>query len=340
MALNDLPTMIRHLSRRLFLPYPMAPRVNMGGKTVIVTGASPGSIGYESAKTLAAWGANVVVTARRNPHLIADSIRQELASIDATAKLDAFPLDVTQPQSVQEFADWFRDTHGNRLDVLLNNAGVHLDLLGDWKSPHLSEDGFELHWRTNFLGPLQLTFALLPLLQRTGRETGDARVIYVASHLHQKAINSELFGATRPYNSWTAYGISKLGLIHCAFEIQRRFAATDHVQGFALHPGSVYTNIASLGLGQHALLKKIRDVLAPVEKRILLTPVQGAQTSILCASQPGLQGGRYFERCAVATPSTETHDNAVAERLWQETLRWAQGLAIKTTTPGEANCHV
>ena len=50
----------------LLTPKPMAERTDMSGRHVIVTGASPHSLGYETAKILAGWGASVVATSRRH----------------------------------------------------------------------------------------------------------------------------------------------------------------------------------------------------------------------------------------------------------------------------------
>ncbi len=57
---------VRGLVRSLFVKTPFAKETSLRGKHVIVTGAGPGSLGYESAKTLARWGAVVIVTTRSN----------------------------------------------------------------------------------------------------------------------------------------------------------------------------------------------------------------------------------------------------------------------------------
>ena len=49
---------VRHLWR-LFGRKPAAEKVDLTGRQVIVTGASPGSLGYETARVLAGWGACV-----------------------------------------------------------------------------------------------------------------------------------------------------------------------------------------------------------------------------------------------------------------------------------------
>lgn len=130
-------------------------------RKVIVTGATPGSIGFATACRLAELGDDVTVTSRSGVH--------------------GRPLNLTDARSVTGFATWYAEHSDGRLDVLVNNAGVHLDLCSTWREPHCTADGFEVHWRTNYLGTMQLTHLLLPLLEETGRRTGDARVVNVVS---------------------------------------------------------------------------------------------------------------------------------------------------------------
>lgn len=327
MPFKSLTTALTHLSRRLFSAYPRAPQVDLSGKKIIVTGAAVGSIGYETAKTLAGWGATVIITTRKQPELIADRMLAELRQKGISARIEPAALDLTDAGSVNQFVKWYLSKHGDRLDVLVNNAGIHADLLNQWKQPQLSADGFEVHWRTNYLGPMQLTLQLLPLLKKTGKAFSDARVVIVSSHLHTNALNSDFFGATRPYNSWVAYGISKLALVHAAFEIQRRFSSNDNLQGVVLHPGSISTNIAHKGLAGSKVLQKLRDIFVRLEALVLLTPEQGAQTTILCASAPNIKGGVYYDRCEAGEVSEEAFDSGVAAKLWQQTEQWVNTVA-------------
>lgn len=318
-----------HALRRLFISAPFAERCDLRGKIAVVTGAAPGSIGYISAKTLARWGAHVIVTTRSNPHLVAQQMTQELAAKGCSARIDALALDLSIADSVNTFADSFRAQHGERLDILLNNAGIHLDLLSQWKAPHLSADGFEIHWRCNYLGTQHLTHALLPLLQNAGRASGDARVINVVSQLHEKGLNDALFSDPKPYNSWTAYGTSKLALVHATFEMQRRYAHSDKVQAYCLHPGAVFTNIADKGLSGNPTLQSIRNSMAPIERFFLLTPEEGAQTQIHCATKAALSGGQYFQGCTAASASPQSQDVAVSARLWERTIAWVNTVSYE-----------
>jgi NAD(P)-dependent dehydrogenase (short-subunit alcohol dehydrogenase family) len=275
---------------------PRATPVDMTGKTVVVTGAAEGSLGGETARVLRQWGATVVTTTRRG---------------------GSHPLDLTDGSSVRAFAAWLAERCPT-VDVLVNNAGVHLDLMSDWKQPRLTPDGYEVHWRTNYLGTMQLTHLLLPQLLRAAEATGDARVVHVVSKLHTRGRNAHLFSPPPTYSSWDAYGQSKLALVHAMHELQDRHRAAG-LRAYAVHPGSVATGIATRGLEGHRLLGAARRVLAPVERLFLLTPEEGAQTTLLCATDPDLEGGRYFAACRATPGSPEVEDRDVAGRLWKET---------------------
>jgi len=312
----------REFLRRRFVRTVYAEPVDLTGKKVVVTGASPGSLGFETARTLAQWGASVVLTTRSNPGATAEAIRSRLKGADARQRVDAHALDLSRSESVVDFVRWLLDTHGDRLDVLVNNAGIHLDLLSRWKEPRLTDDGFEIQWRTNYLGTAHLTHLLLPLLERSGRASGEARVVNVVSHLHVKGSNEDMFERARPYGSWQAYGNSKLALMHMTTELQRRYANESHVQAYCLHPGSVFTNVAGKGLEGTGLIEKIRNALSPVEAFFLKTPEEGAQTQIHCATGPGLRGGLYYEECRPADASEDAAAADVSARLWVETEAW------------------
>ena len=316
-------TTLRQKLRSLFVAARHATPVDLRGKKIIVTGASQDSIGYATAKTLAAWGATVIITTRSHADAAAAAIEAELPAY-CPGCIIAFPLDLCDAMSIERFADWYRNKQGEQLDALINNAGIHLDLRSQWKSPQLTADDHEIHWRTNYLGTMHLTHCLLPLLRATGRQQREARIVNVVSMLHARGRNAALFGGPsvlQPYNSWAAYGTSKLALVHATHELQRRYTA-DGVQAYCLHPGAVMTRIADKGLAGQTALAAVRRTFAPVEAFFLLTPDEGAQTQIHCATRPGLAGGLYYRDCQVAQASVDADDRAVAARLWDETQAW------------------
>lgn len=305
-------------NRRLFVRTAFAEPVALEGRKMIVTGASPGSLGFETARILAAWGAAVAITTRRHTGDVVEELGQ-------VGQVSGHPLDLCNSESVARFVGWYRDTLGDELDVLVNNAGVHLDLMSQWREPHLTDDGFEIQWRTNYLGTMHLTHLLLPALQKAAGRAGEARVVNVVSRLHHKGTNSALFGGPEPYDSWKAYGGSKLAMVHATFEAQRRFALTKGIQFYCLHPGAVSTNVADKGL-DGTFAQRIRRALLPVEAVFLKTPEEGAQTQVYCASAPALPGGTYYDECTPAEVNPESSDTEVAGRLWEETAAWVSAL--------------
>ena len=312
---------------RLFRPKPMAERVDMGGRQVIVTGSSPGSIGYETARTLAGWGADLVVTCLRDARLLDKSLSHDLKGRrQGAGKVTVRRLDLTDVESVADFAGWYADAHDGRLHVLINNAGVHKGVFNRKKVSAPSPDGFEVHWRTNYLGPFHLTSLLLPALQRGGRESGDARILNVVSHLHETVTNESLFAPPARYDAWDAYGRSKLALAHFTFELQRRFSREHNIQAFAVDPGSVSTNLTRLEIPEDSLAAPLRGVVPRLDAPVLLRPEHGAQTSIMCASRKPLEGGRYYERCGIGVAGATTADRQVAARLWEQAERWLSAL--------------
>lgn len=312
---------------RLLAPKPKADRVDMSGRRVIVTGASHGSIGYETARTLASWGANVAVSCLEDSDALQDSLRGDLRGIGVDEEsVSARRMDLCDVQSVEEFAGWYEDWHGRELHVLINNAGIHLDLLERHKKPMLSTDGLEIHWRTNYLGTFHLTSLLLPLLMEGGGRTGDARIVNVVSHLHDRGRNARFFEESADYHSWQAYGQSKLALVHFSRELQRRYAQQCNLQSVALHPGSSHTNMTFRGLREYPVLWRTVRIFKPLEALVLLSPEHGAQTSIMCASKTPFEGGRYYERCDVAQASEDASDERVAKRLWKMSQDWVGSL--------------
>ncbi len=191
---NTFTKVVAHLCR-LPLPKPKAKKVDLFGRTMIVTGASPGSLGYETACILASWGARVVATSPCEVAFMKKSLQKDLRRTGSNPNnISVHALDLCDPHSIDSFVTWFRETHGNSLQVLVNNAGVHKNIFTPTTQPPLTRDGLEIHWRTNYLGTFHLTHALLPLLQQGGLESGDARVVNVVSHLHDR-------GKTNIYSS-------------------------------------------------------------------------------------------------------------------------------------------
>ncbi len=124
-----------------------------------------------------------------------------------------------------------------------------------------------------------------------------------------------------PYDSWAAYGTSKLALVHEAAEIERRYGSRG-LHGYSLHPGAVFTHVADRGLETAPVLARLRKLAAPLERRTLASPEVGASTSVFCAISPDAVPGGYHVRSAATAPSPEAADASAGARLWDATSDW------------------
>jgi NAD(P)-dependent dehydrogenase (short-subunit alcohol dehydrogenase family) len=138
-------------------------------KTVLITGANKG-IGHEVARQLAAKGFHVFVGARNVK--AGSKATQEIAK--RCGKATFLEMDVADNDSVTTAAREFSNIE-DRLDVLVNNAGIIVD--GDSASLEISDELFRDTLETNTLGPLRVTRAFEPLL----RKSEAPRVINVSS---------------------------------------------------------------------------------------------------------------------------------------------------------------
>ena len=272
--------------------------VNLKGKRVLVTGVSSG-LGVETARSLAAHGAQVVGAARdlKKTDAATDQVRKDAAANGGSFEVVA--LDLASLKSVRACADELLKK-GQLFDVIIANAGVMATPFGH------TEDRFETQFGTNHLGHFVLVNRIVPLLRKGGR------LINLASAGHRFAnvdLDDPNFERT-PYDPWVAYGRSKTAniLFAVAFDLRHR----DHgIRAAAVHPGGIRTE-----LGRHmdpahwqAMVDQINKQLAAEGKGPFQykTIPQGAATSVwagFVASADHI-GGRYCENCHVSQTAPE-----------------------------------
>jgi len=137
-------------------------------KTALVTGANKG-IGFEVARQLARQGFRVFLGARNEKagHAAAEKLRAE-------GDVVFLKIDVSDADSIRAAAEEFA-RQGDRLDVLVNNAGVLLD--EDKSALTITREIFETTLRTNTLGPWLVAQAFAPLLKKSH----EPRIVNVSS---------------------------------------------------------------------------------------------------------------------------------------------------------------
>lgn len=235
---------------------------------------------------------------------------------DVDVKLEI--LDLGSLQSVVSFAQRFKAS-GAKADVLINNAGV-------MAIPERREtaDGLEMQIGVNHFGGHLLTRLMEPMIVDGGR------VIFLSSLAHNHppgyakiTLDFDNVNYDKPdtYDSWMAYGRSKLANILDAKEFSTRLAARG-INTYAVHPGVVATELFR-NMTDDSLMSRITRWAAPLSKYILATPITGALTTIRCAVDPELAGaefsGKYWGNMQEKKPSELALDPANPPRLWEVT---------------------
>lgn len=276
---------------------------DLSGKVVVITGANSG-LGLESTKAIAAKGATVVMACRNLSK--AEQAKAEVLAEQPQASLDVMQLDNASLESVRAFAEAFKAKY-DRLDILLNNAGVMAIPRQE------TADGFETQLGVNHLAHFALTGLLLDVITKTP----GARIHNTSSSAaFNGAINFDDLMGEKEYGRWTAYGQSKLANIFFANELNNRLKAAglDTIANSS-HPGLVMTNLQSNSLessGNNLLERVLYSILAP----LLAQDVgMGVLPQLYAATAPEAKGGVFYgpKTFRVRGYPAEQHANDAAD---------------------------
>jgi len=307
-------------------------------RVVLVTGGNSG-IGFECARTLAGRGLGVVI-ASRDRHASASAvaaIRRETGN-DAVSEMG---LDLGSFDSVRAFAREAA-TRALPLHAVVCNAGLQVS------RPVRSADGYELTFAVNHLGH----FLLVNLLVRTLLAHAPARIVVVASGVHDPALTTGMpkpqiadldtlatTGGPRPdaFSGPLAYVNSKLCNLWFTYELGRRLAtaglSTDahplSVNAFepGLVPGSGLARDYPAAL--RFVWNSVLPAVARLATRVLPTVNPADKAGAALANvvlDPALEraSGKYFPshaRWREAASSEASYDTQRAAALWGASVR-------------------
>ena len=275
---------------------------DLANKTFIVTGASSG-IGKITARELAKRGAHVILACRSVAK--AQPVVDELVRETGNAKIELIDLDLGDLASVRHCAEQLL-ARNIPIHGLVNNAGVA-------GQRGTTKDGFEVQFGTNHLGHYLFTRLLLDRI----KASGPARIINVASDSHYSAKQITWTALREPTKTRTAlreYGVSKLANVLFTKELARKLEGSK-VTTYALHPGVVATDV----------WRRIPGPVSWVMKKFMVTPEQGAQTTLRCATAPELasETGRYYDQHGKEKrPNRLADDASLAQELWSKSAEW------------------
>ncbi|MFT4034093.1 MAG: SDR family NAD(P)-dependent oxidoreductase [Patulibacter sp.] len=164
-------------------------RRTVGGRTVVITGASSG-IGEATARQFAAAGAQVVLVARRENEL--DRVVGDIRADGGNA--ERVPCDLSDRAAIQALSEQLLAAYP-RIEIVVNNAGrsIRRSVVDSLDRFH----DFERTMALNYYGPVALTLGLLPQM---------------LDHGGGQIINVSTWATQLPSPQYVAYTASKAAL--------------------------------------------------------------------------------------------------------------------------------
>lgn len=194
--------------------------LDFSNKNVLVTGASRG-IGKVIALKFAEANANVMVHYHKNQQAAEETLAKLKKGKHAIAQAN-----MADPDSIQKMVDQIY-SNVNRIDVLINNAGMYEDV----PLPESSYEQWQSVWNktihTNLMGPANLTF----LVTKKMMQQGGGKIINISSR-----------GAFRGEPTAPCYGASKAGLNAMSQSLAKALAPFN-IFIYVIAPGFVETDM-------------------------------------------------------------------------------------------------
>ncbi|KAH6656004.1 hypothetical protein BKA67DRAFT_676064 [Truncatella angustata] len=310
---------------------------NISGKTVLITGVSPGGLGEATALAIASQKPELLILAARDAAK-AEAVANKLHKQFPELVSKVIRLDLSSQTSIREAADEINGVI-HHLDILINNAGVM-----SVQERTLSEDGYEIQFAVNHLGHFLLTNLLMPklLVAAKHNEPGATRVVNLTGNWHNfspirfsdinfttnelppeelpnVALMSKMgINCDKVYIPEAAYGQSKAANILFCLYIKHHLRQRG-VTAVALNPGGILTNI-----GRHYDEEEVQRIV----KSGLLNknPNQGSATTLVAAFDPALNETEaiYLMDCQITQPGKHANSLDVAKKLWELSEKWAK----------------
>ncbi|EFQ33840.1 short chain dehydrogenase [Colletotrichum graminicola] len=299
---------------------------HIAGRTILVTGVSPGGLGDSFVKQVAVAEPAMFILAGRSPERFRELVA-DLATAHPEIKVKSLALDLASFANVRAAAEtvksWADVPH---IDVLVNNAGI---MAVPYK---LTEDGFESQFQTNHLGHFLFTNLIMSKILASA----SPRIVNVSStghRLHHIRWTDYNFNKGEHYNRWMAYGQSKTANSLFSIALAERLgSAAGGLTALSLCPGYVVTNLAAHGADDFSgFLEDLRKahVLAGSKWMWGMQNIEpkdfdhGVSTHVFAAFAPELKekNGEFLTNCRVADPWEEevfpwAKSKIDAEMLW------------------------
>lgn len=265
---------------------------SLEGKIVAITGGTRG-IGLETVKGLLKRGAEVIVLSRNKKK--DKNIIRELRG-----KVYFVSLDLGNIKSIRNSIEKLEDVlMGREIDVLINNAGMAVK--GEIQ---VSPQGYELSYAVNVLGH----HILFQECHRKSLLSENAHIIAITGDIYfleDDCTANFVYIGNKGVN---AYSRSKLGVMWWALKIYNLYP---QYKINIVHPG-----VIPMGLGANQ-----KSIFSRLLSKALLTPKEGAQTTLICVTQADIENGAYYHNAlgkATLPESDPVFNLEKADKFWKE----------------------
>lgn len=284
---------------------------DLSGQIIIVTGGNTG-LGFETIRQLAKHSPARIYLAARSKDKAEAAISELKRSNSKACPITFLSLDLSSFESIKSAVKHFTSTE-TRLDILVNNAGIMMIPEG------LTEEGYEIQFGTNVIGPALFTQLLLPILQATATVNSQVRVVTLSSASERMAPKdiydfAEFKTTMSGRNTTARYFLSKLAIIHYTSAMAERHKDVKFIN---VHPGIVATNLHHNSTG--FILKPFLNIFIG----LFANPVgKGALSQIWTAVSPQASSGEFYGPVGQSGQgSSASRNHELQTQLWT----WIQG---------------
>lgn len=254
-------------------------------QVVLITGATDG-LGQAVALELARQGATLLLHGRSAER--GQRTGDQIVDQTGNDKLSFYRADFDSLQEVRSLAERI-NAEQDRLDVLLNNAGLGVDTVR-----RVTADGHEATFQVDYLAPYMLSYLLEDLLVASA----PSRIVNVTS-AGQAPIAFDDVMLERHYDGVQAYCQAKLAEVMLTIDRAAELAATG-VTVNCLHPASYMPT-------------KIVTHMFSTQSEI----ADGVRSTVRLMTDPALDRvtGRYFNQTREARASGQAYDECARAQL-------------------------
>lgn len=278
----------------------------MKGKVCMITGANSG-IGKRAALQFAEIGATVVMVCRSKKR--GDAALAEIKEKSGSESIELLLCDLSLQKSIRTFVKDFKENY-DHLHVLINNAANFDTTL---KNPVLTEEGIEVIFATNHMGPFLLTNLLLDVLKKSA----PSRIINIASKglitYPRLTIEFDNLNGEKKFSYQHAYYHSKLAQIMFTYELARR------LKGTGVTVNCIRVTNVKIDLERVSHVPKYLQYVYRIKRFFGITPEEMAKAYIYLGTAPEVEGvtGKYFDEHGKEVKSSKrSYDEAVWKQLW------------------------